>query len=1143
MADRSQNLRLKAEKLLAQRGVLDKSLYTRNLEELVEELSIFQIELEYQNDELIRTHVELENNRQKYADLFDKAPVGYVVMTDHYEIVELNATFCNITECKSDEQKTRRITRYIAADSQDEFYLFLREVRKTGVITSIELWMNTFSGKRFRARIGARLLDEVSESQAPLWFITVEDISAAYDASQKLHLSEAKFRGIFEQSPVGVEIYSADGKLIHINRAGEEIFGLQSSDDVLGFSLFKEPNIPVDALDRLRRGEVVHYEFTFDFDLVHKKKLYPTSKSGLINLDCLITPWFDTEGSIAGYLLLIRDITDQKAAADLVFQSRETLSDIFETISDGIAYTTLNGHVIQINPALEKILGVPSKDIVGRNILQVSKQFLQAQQLKSVLPMLTALVSGKEIPPFQITLNNRILEVKTAINRKSRRLTGLIRDITDLVSSQKQIFENEEKFRTIFNASSFAVFIHDNDFNIIDCNETALKMFGYRQKDEIIRAGFSLLSSDNNQNADVAVKNYLAQVLKNRMASFDWQARMRSGELFWVHVEVQVVHIAQKQQILAIVSNIQEQKTASDRLRDSEAKYRALVENAAEGILIAQDGEFRFVNPAMCQMLKRTEKQLIDSDFIQYIHPDDRQMVMDKYTRRMRGEPVETGYSFRILASDGEIRHVWIRSNLIEWNGNAATLNLLSDITDLHQQELRIKESEATLKKAQETAHLGSWTWYIQEDRVEWSDEMCRIFGVDRQQFTGNLSDVISQIIHPEDRDKIEESNAKVTQLKRPEPLEYRIVLPDNSIRYIYAEAGELMNDAEGRPVLLTGIAQDITGHKTIEIELRRREHLLDRIFDVLPIGLWISDGKGHLIRSNPVGRKLWGAEPLVSPEDYGVFKAKRLSDGQPVQPTEWALVKAIENGETTLDELLEIDAFDGVKRIILNSCAPVLDENNNVEAAVIVNQDVTQLRELSEKLMKSEEKYKLIAEKASDVVWLMDLQGRSLFVSPSIEKFTGFSQEEYLRQSIQDRFTSDSARTALTVLQQEINTYSHLRLVPKDYNKTLVLEYRCKDGSVKAGELLITPFFNNGGDLIGLHGVTRDVSERQRILKELETLNAQLNEKVRERTAELETKNSELSRMNKLFVGREIRMVELKNRIAELEEKLGKQK
>lgn len=1141
MADRSQNLRLKAEKLLAQRGVLDKSLYTRNLEELVEELSIFQIELEYQNDELLRTQMELENNRQKYADLFDMAPVGYVVMTDHYEIVELNATFCNITECKSDDQKTRRITRYIAPDSQDEFYLFLREVRKTGVITSIELWMNTFSGKRFRARIGARLLDKASEPEGVLWFITVEDISAEYVASQKLHLSEAKFRGIFEQSPVGVEIYSADGKLIHINRAGEEIFGLQSSDDVLGFSLFKDPNIPVDALDRLRRGEVVHYEFTFDFDLVHKKKLYPTSKSGLINLDCLITPWFDGEGSIAGYLLLIRDITDQKAAADLVFQSRETLSDIFETVSDGLAYTTLSGQVIQINPALEKILGVPASEVVGRNILQVSKQFLKPRYLKNVIPLLTSLISGKEIPSFQVTINDRIVEVKTAINRKSRRLTGLIRDITELVEGQRQVTENEEKFRNIFNASSFAVFIHDNDFNIIDCNETALKMFGYRQKDEIIRAGFSLLSSDNDQNADVAVNNYLAQVLKNRKASFDCQARMCSGELFWVHVEVQVVHIAQKQQILAIVSNIQEQKTASDRLRDSEAKYRALVENAAEGILIAQDGLFRFVNPAMCQMLKRTEKQLIDSDFIQYIHPDDRQMVMDKYTRRMRGEHVETGYSFRILASDGEIRHVWIRSNLIEWNGNAATLNLLSDITDLHQQELKIKESEATLKKAQETAHLGSWTWFIQEDRVEWSDEMCRIFGVDRQQFTGNLSDVISQIIHPEDRDKIEESNAMVMELKRPEPLEYRIVLPDNSIRYIYAEAGELMNDAEGRPVLLTGIAQDITGHKTIEIELRRREHLLDRIFDVLPIGLWISDGKGRLIRSNPVGRKIWGAEPLVSPEDYGVFKAKRLSDGQPVQPTEWALVKAIENGETTLDELLEIDAFDGVKRIILNSCAPVLGENNNIEAAVIVNQDVTQLRELSEKLVKSEEKFKLIAEKASDVVWLMDLQGRSLFVSPSIEKFTGFTQEEYLQQSIPERFTPDSAKRALETMQQELQAYAYLKKIPDDFAKVLVLEYRCKDGSVKSGELLITPYFDESGHLTGLHGVTRDVTDRQRIMKELEELNVQLNEKVKERTNELEKKNTELSRMNKLFVGREIRMVELKQRIAELEAKLTK--
>ena len=127
-----------------------------------------------------------------------------------------------------------------------------------------------------------------------------------------------------------------------------------------------------------------------------------------------------------------------------------------------------------------------------------------------------------------------------------------------------------------------------------------------------------------------------------------------------------------------------------------------------------------------------------------------------------------------------------------------------------------------------------------------------------------------------------------------------------------------------------------------------------------------------------------------------------------------------------------------------------------------------------------SESKYRLITEKISDVVWLMDLKGKSTFVSPSVENFTGFTVDEYLSQSMSDRFTSTSAIIAQETFKNEVYLYIQTGYNSKDYLKTMTLDYRCKDGSIKTGEILITPFFDENSICIGLHGVTRDITERK---------------------------------------------------------------
>ncbi len=142
--------------------------------------------------------------------------------------------------------------------------------------------------------------------------------------------------------------------------------------------------------------------------------------------------------------------------------------------------------------------------------------------------------------------------------------------------------------------------------------------------------------------------------------------------------------------------------------------------------------------------------------------------------------------------------------------------------------------------------------------------------------------------------------------------------------------------------------------------------------------------------------------------------------------------------------------------------------------------------KKIENELKESELKYRSITEKMTDVVWLMDTDGKSLFVTPSIKKFTGFSVEEYLSQTIIDRFTTKSAELAKRHLSEGIKKYKMNPDKNSDYTERVELEYRCKDGGTKWGELIVTPYLNSDDELIGIHGVTRDITDRKITEQEL---------------------------------------------------------
>ena len=156
------------------------------------------------------------------------------------------------------------------------------------------------------------------------------------------------------------------------------------------------------------------------------------------------------------------------------------------------------------------------------------------------------------------------------------------------------------------------------------------------------------------------------------------------------------------------------------------------------------------------------------------------------------------------------------------------------DITRRKQATKALRESQASLAKAQEIAHLGNWDWNIVTDELRWSDEIYRIFGLRPQEF-GATYEAFSNYVHPDDRDLLRRSVEEALHQNKPHSIDHRILLPTGEVRVVHEE-GEVTSDESGRPTRMVGTVQDVTELKRAEEELRYRMDELER-FNRLAVG------------------------------------------------------------------------------------------------------------------------------------------------------------------------------------------------------------------------------------------------------------------------------------------------------------------
>mgnify|MGYP006272976345 CR=1 FL=1 len=222
------DLRKKAEEIFKNKGVKDRQLYEKSLEELIEELSIHEIELENQNDELRNAQLELEKTKNKYADLFENAPSSYLSFDEDFNIIEANHTFSKLISISGPLLTGSRITNFIHPDDQDTFYKHVKEVFRSNKHQSCEIRILKKDKTPVHVKIESLPLRLYDATEITIR-ASITNIEHEKRLENELKESESKYRSIFEHSGNGI-LLMEDFLIVDCNRRAEKLLGYNRNE-------------------------------------------------------------------------------------------------------------------------------------------------------------------------------------------------------------------------------------------------------------------------------------------------------------------------------------------------------------------------------------------------------------------------------------------------------------------------------------------------------------------------------------------------------------------------------------------------------------------------------------------------------------------------------------------------------------------------------------------------------------------------------------------------------------------------------------------------------------------------------------------------------------------------------------------------
>jgi PAS domain S-box-containing protein len=280
------------------------------------------------------------------------------------------------------------------------------------------------------------------------------------------------------------------------------------------------------------------------------------------------------------------------------------------------------------------------------------------------------------------------------------------------------------------------------------------------------------------------------------------------------------------------------------------------------------------------------------------------------------------------------------------------------------------------------------------------------------------------------------------------------------------------------RPGEFTTLFSDVTEQRRAGRVLAEREAHLRTILETLPVGVCIIDRNGGITDSNTMMNRIWGvpdgAFPIATTmEEYVRYNGRWRDTGTALKPEDWAASRALQNGETVIGDLVDIQRFNEEDATISVSAVPLYDRDGSLDGAVAVMQDVSVQQRTETTLREREEQYRTMVETSPDMLWEIDTRGCFTYVSPQIADTLGYPPEEMLGRPV------FSLRLPDAVDAVKETFLSHLQ--NREPMHTFEVSADHADGTPRSIEIRSAKIRNSTGQVTGFRGIARDITEQRR--------------------------------------------------------------
>ena len=298
------------------------------------------------------------------------------------------------------------------------------------------------------------------------------------------------------------------------------------------------------------------------------------------------------------------------------------------------------------------------------------------------------------------------------------------------------------------------------------------------------------------------------------------------------------------------------QLEAEKALRESEQRYRLLIETASEGILVAQGSMLKFVNPVIPALTGYTVEELLSIPFLELIHHDDRELMRINYVKRIKGDDVGQRYEIQILTKDAGILWVEISGAPIEWEGQPAILNLVTDITKRKQAIKAFIESEARFRSYVENVNDIIFSLSAEGLLTYVSPNWKDTFGYEIDETIGRH---FMHFVHPDDLSNCFSSLKLLLESgEKLGDIEYR-VLHKNGKWIWNSTNGSILHDPESNQISYLGVGRDISERKRMDQQLNEVKNYLLTVFGASPAGFITFKATGEVVSANDAAARIIG--------------------------------------------------------------------------------------------------------------------------------------------------------------------------------------------------------------------------------------------------------------------------------------------